>query len=60
MVGSANEIIEKILYQHELYDHQRFMGQIDFGGVPYEKLMKVVDIMGEKVIPEVTKHLGGK
>lgn len=60
MVGSANEIIEKILYQHELYDHQRFMGQIDFGGVPYDKLMKVVDIMGEKVIPEVTKHLGGK
>lgn len=60
MVGSANEIIEKILYQHELFDHQRFMGQIDFGGVPYEKLMKVVDIMGEKVIPEVTKHLGGK
>lgn len=60
MVGSPNEIVEKILYQHELYDHQRFMGQIDFGGVPFDTLMKIVDLMGEKVIPEVTKHLGGK
>ena len=29
MVGSTQQIIEKILYQNELYDMQRFMAQID-------------------------------
>ncbi len=30
MVGSPQQIIEKILYQHELYGHQRFMAQSRF------------------------------
>lgn len=57
MVGSPQQIVEKILYQHELYGHQRFMAQIDFGGVPFDKIMKNIDLIGEKIIPEVKKHL---
>ena len=56
MVGSTEEIIEKLLYQYELYGMQRFLAQIDFGGVPFDKLMKNVEIIGEKIIPEVKKH----
>src|SRR5699024_6481524 len=29
-VGSSQQIIEKILYQHELFGHQRYIAQIDF------------------------------
>lgn len=57
MVGSPQQIVEKILYQHELYGHQRFMAQIDFGGVPFDKIMKNIDLIGDKIIPEVKKHL---
>ncbi|MGM9928839.1 MAG: LLM class flavin-dependent oxidoreductase, partial [Bacillus sp. (in: firmicutes)] len=53
MVGSTQQIIEKMLYQHELYGMQRFMGQIDFGGVPFEKIMKNIEIIGNDIIPAI-------
>ena len=33
-VGSPQQIIDKLLYQHELLGHQRFIGQIDNGHRP--------------------------
>lgn len=56
MVGSTEEIIEKILYQHELFGMQRFLAQIDFGGVPFEKIMKNIELIGDKIIPAIKKH----
>lgn len=56
MVGSTQQIIEKILYQNELYDMQRFMAQIDFGGVPFEKIMKNIEIIGNDIIPAIKKY----
>src|SRR5690625_4086175 len=35
-VGSPEQIVEKILRQHELYGHTRFLAQIDIGGVPFD------------------------
>jgi alkanesulfonate monooxygenase SsuD/methylene tetrahydromethanopterin reductase-like flavin-dependent oxidoreductase (luciferase family) len=55
-IGSPQQIIEKILYQHEVFGHQRFIGQIDFGGVPFDRVMKTVEIIGTEVIPAVKKH----
>ncbi|AKG04814.1 luciferase [Salimicrobium jeotgali] len=55
-VGSPQQIIEKILYQHETFGHQRYIAQMDFGGVPFEKLKKNIDMIGEKILPEVKKH----
>jgi hypothetical protein len=31
-VGSSQQIIVKLLYQHELFGHQRFLAQIDIMG----------------------------
>lgn len=56
MVGSKEQIIEKLLYQHELYGMQRFMAQIDFGGVPFTKIMKNIEIIGNEIIPAVKKY----
>ena len=56
MVGSTEQIIEKLLYQHELFGMQRFLAQIDFGGVPFDKLMKNIEIIGNDIIPAIKKH----
>ena len=56
MVGSREQIIEKLLYQHELFGMQRFLAQIDFGGVPFDKLMKNIEIIGNDIIPAVKKY----
>lgn len=56
MIGSPEQIIEKMLYQHELYGQQRFMAQIDFGGVSFDKIAKNIELIATKIIPEVKKH----
>lgn len=55
MIGSPQQIIEKMHYQYELYGHQRFMAEIDFGGVPFEKIMKNIELIGTEIIPAVKK-----
>ena len=56
MVGSTQAIIEKMLYQYELFGMQRFMGQLDFGGVPFDKVMKNIEIIGNDIIPAIKKY----
>ncbi|TVP92836.1 LLM class flavin-dependent oxidoreductase [Alkalibacterium sp.] len=59
-VGSPQEIVEKILYQHEQFNHQRYIAQMDFGGVPFDKIMKNIELIGEKILPEVKKYTAQK
>ena len=55
-IGSPELIVEKLLYQYEQYGHQRFIGQMDFGGVPFDQLKKNIDLIGTKILPEIKKH----
>lgn len=55
-VGSPQEIIDKILYQHELFKHQRFMGQFDIGGLPYDKAREAIELLATDVAPVVRRE----
>ncbi|MBW4080875.1 LLM class flavin-dependent oxidoreductase [Paenibacillus sp. S150] len=55
-VGSPQQIIEKLLYQHELFGHQRYTAQLDFGGVPFAKIMKNIELIGTEIIPALKKY----
>jgi probable LLM family oxidoreductase len=55
-VGSPEQIVEKILRQYELFGHQRFMAQIDIGGLPFEKVAEGIDILATKIAPIVRKE----
>lgn len=59
-VGDPDLIIEKILYQHELFGHQRYIAQLDFGGVSMEDIKRNIDLIGEKILPEIKKHTAKK
>lgn len=59
-IGSPQEVIEKILYQHELFGHQRYIGQMDFGGVPFDKLMKNIELIGTHILPAIRKYTAKK
>lgn len=56
MAGSPETIVDKMLYQYEVYGMDRYIGQIDMGGVPIGKIKRTIDLLGEKVIPEVKKY----
>ncbi len=57
VVGSPEEVMEKILYEHELFDHQRFMAQISVGTLPHEKVMRAIELFGTEVAPAVREEL---
>ncbi len=57
LVGSPQEIIDKILYEYELFKHQRFLIQFSVGTMPHEKIMKSIELFGTKVAPAVRKAI---
>ena len=56
-VGSPEEIIEKILYQHEIFKHQRFLIYMGNNAIDHTKMMRAVELFGSKVAPEVRKEI---
>lgn len=56
-VGSPQQVIEKILHQHELFGHNRFMMQIDIGGMPYTTVAKAIEMLAANVAPVVRREL---
>jgi hypothetical protein len=38
-----------------LYGHQRFLAQIDFGGIPFDKIARVIELLSVKVAPVIRK-----
>lgn len=55
MIGSPAQIIEKLHYQYELYGQQRFLAQIDFGGVPMDKIQQNIELIATEIMPAVKK-----
>lgn len=55
-VGDPSLVIEKLLYQHEVFGMDRYVGQIDLGGVSTDDIKRTIDLLATKVIPEVKKH----
>ena len=56
-VGSPDEIIEKILFQHELFQHQRFLIYMGNNAIEHKKMMRAIELYGTKVAPEVRKEI---
>lgn len=59
IVGSPKHVIEKLLFQHELFGHQRFIGQIDIGGMPFARVAEAIELYGTQVVPAVRRATGG-
>lgn len=55
-VGSPQQIIEKILRQHEIFGHKRFIAQIDIGGIPFEKVAAGIELLATEIAPVVRKE----
>lgn len=58
LVGSPQQVIDKILYEHQLFKHDRFMAQIGVGALDHKKVMKSIELFGTVVAPAVRKALG--
>ncbi len=57
-VGSPQEVIEKILFQHEIFGHQRFLLQSSVGTMPHDQVMRSIELLGTVVAPAVHAAIG--
>jgi probable LLM family oxidoreductase len=57
-IGSPHEAIEKILAQHEVFRHQRFLMQIGAGSLGHAQRMRAIELFGTVVAPAVRAALG--
>ena len=53
LVGSPEQVIEKILFQHEIFQHERFLLQITVGFMPHDKVLRAIELFGTEVAPVV-------
>jgi probable LLM family oxidoreductase len=58
LVGSPAEVTEKILFQHELFGHQRFLLQLSVGTLPHAQVMRAIELLGTEVAPAVRAAVG--
>lgn len=58
VVGGPEEVAEKIVDLHRLLGADRFMGQVDFGGLPPRLVEESIRVFGEQVAPLVRHELG--
>lgn len=57
-VGSPEQVIEKILFQHGIFRHDRFLLQTSVGPMPHAQVMRSIELFGTEVAPIVRRELG--
>jgi len=58
--GSPAQVIEKILYQHEIFGHDRFLMQFIVGSLPHPQVMRAIELFGSEVAPVVRGEIARK
>jgi probable LLM family oxidoreductase len=58
LVGSPQQVIDKILFNHELFGNTRFLLHISVGTLPHAKVMRAIELLGTVVAPAVKKAVG--
>jgi alkanesulfonate monooxygenase SsuD/methylene tetrahydromethanopterin reductase-like flavin-dependent oxidoreductase (luciferase family) len=53
VVGSPDEVAEKILAQDELFHHDRFLAQMSVGTIPHASVLRSIELFGTEVAPLV-------
>lgn len=56
-VGSPQEVIDKILFQHELFRHDRYLAQFSVGTMPHAQIMRSIELLGTRVAPVVRAEI---
>jgi probable LLM family oxidoreductase len=56
-VGSPEQVAEKIVLQHGIFNHQRFMIQFSVGTLPHADVMSSIELFGTEVAPLVRREL---
>ena len=45
------------MYERELFGHQRFLAQIDIGGLPYAKVAAAIELFAGEIAPVIRREI---
>ena len=57
LIGSPEEVAEKILFEHRIFGNDRFLMQMTVGTVPHKDVLKSIELFGTRVAPIVRREL---
>lgn len=57
LLGSPQQVIDKILYEHELFGMDRFLLQLSVGTMPHAQMLRAIELYGTVVAPAVRKAM---
>jgi probable LLM family oxidoreductase len=57
LVGSPETVAKKVVAQHEIFGHRRFLAQMSVGTMPHEQVMRSIELFGTEVAPAVREAL---
>lgn len=57
LVGSPQQVIDKILFEYELFKNTRFLAQMSMGTMPHDKILRAIELFGTVVAPAVRKAI---
>jgi alkanesulfonate monooxygenase SsuD/methylene tetrahydromethanopterin reductase-like flavin-dependent oxidoreductase (luciferase family) len=52
-VGSPEEVAEKLLFEYELFGHDRYVAQMSVGAVEHRDVLRSIELFGTEVAPIV-------
>ena len=55
LVGNPQQVIDKLLYEHELFGMDRFLMQFSVGTMDHQKVLGAIELFGTVVAPAVRK-----
>jgi len=55
-VGDSETVAEKIIRQHALFGHDRFLASLGSGAMPRDKVLRSIELFGTRVAPIVSKE----
>ncbi len=59
-VGSPEEVAEKLLFEHQLFGHQRYLAQMSVGAVAHRDVLASIELFGTVVAPLVRAEVAAR
>jgi probable LLM family oxidoreductase len=54
--GSPQEIIDKVLWEHDLLGHDRLLAQVGLGGLPFADTARSIELLATEVLPTIRRE----
>jgi probable LLM family oxidoreductase len=60
LVGSVQEVVDKLMFEHEIFRNDRFLLQMALGAMPHRELLHAIELLGTKVAPIIRRETASR